>query len=47
VDLFGDVKEKHLTSGLNLVNPLAHIEKMSIQTQIIEMAEYVPTKKKE
>jgi regulator of protease activity HflC (stomatin/prohibitin superfamily) len=33
VDFFGTVSDKPLTPGINFVNPLAHVEKFSTQTQ--------------
>lgn len=44
VDLFGYVQESTLKSGINLVNPLAKVVKMSIQTQEIKETMDVPSK---
>ena len=44
VDFFGNVSENTLKSGINLVNPLANIIKMSVKTQEIKEAMDVPSK---
>jgi regulator of protease activity HflC (stomatin/prohibitin superfamily) len=44
VDVFGQVRDDPLPAGMNFVFPLASVVKMSIKTQIIELAENVPTK---
>jgi prohibitin 1 len=44
VDFFGTVQELTLKSGINFVNPLAKIVKMSIQTQEIKEVMDVPSK---
>ena len=44
VDVFGNVRESTLKSGINGVNPLARVVKMSIQTQEIKEAMDVPSK---
>jgi regulator of protease activity HflC (stomatin/prohibitin superfamily) len=44
VDLFGNVYPDPLTSGLQLVNPFAKVVQFNIKTQLLEMAEDVPTK---
>lgn len=44
VSLFGAVSDTPLDPGLNLVNPLATVTHMTVQTQIVTMAENVPTK---
>lgn len=44
VDLFGRVSPDTLKSGIQLVNPLARIVKMSIQTQEIKETMDVPSK---
>ncbi len=44
VDIFGNVQESTLKSGINFVNPLARIIKMSIQTQEIKETMDVPSK---
>src|SRR4249920_3929883 len=45
VDFFGTVQEGTLKSGINLVNPLAKVVKMSIQT--LELKETMDTPSKE
>lgn len=45
VDIFGNVQQTTLKSGINLVNPVARIIKMSIQTQ--ELKETMDTPSKE
>ncbi len=45
VDVFGNVQPATLNSGINLINPLARIVKMSIQTQ--EMKETMDTPSRE
>jgi regulator of protease activity HflC (stomatin/prohibitin superfamily) len=45
VDFFGTVQEGTLKSGINLVNPMARVVKMSIQT--LEMKETMDTPSKE
>ncbi len=44
VDLFGRVNPETLKSGIQFVNPLARVVKMSIQTQEIKEAMDVPSK---
>jgi regulator of protease activity HflC (stomatin/prohibitin superfamily) len=44
VDLFGSVSPHTLKSGLNLVNPLARVAKMSVKTQEIEEIMDVPSR---
>ncbi|NUN68699.1 MAG: prohibitin family protein [Bacteroidetes bacterium] len=44
VDFFGTVSENTLKSGINFVNPLARIVKMSIKTQEIKEVMDVPSK---
>eukprot|EP01006_Ploeotia_vitrea_P048206 TRINITY_DN67208_c7_g1_i1.p2 TRINITY_DN67208_c7_g1~~TRINITY_DN67208_c7_g1_i1.p2 ORF type:complete len:282 (-),score=44.74 TRINITY_DN67208_c7_g1_i1:1584-2429(-) len=44
IDLFGSVSSSPLQPGLTLVNPFASVVLMSVKTQIIEMAEDVPTR---
>jgi prohibitin 1 len=44
IDFFGNVSDKTLKSGINLVNPLARIIKFSIKTQEIEETMEVPSK---
>jgi len=44
VDLFGRVYDEPLTSGMALVNPFARVVKFTTKTQLVEMAEDVPTK---
>ena len=44
VDFFGNVSENTLKSGINMVNPLANIIKMSVKTQEIKEAMDVPSK---
>jgi prohibitin 1 len=43
VDLFGRVSPQTLKSGLNLVNPLARVAKMSVQTQDMKEVMDVPS----
>ena len=43
VDLFGRVSPETLKSGLNLVNPLARVVKMSIKTQDMKEVMDVPS----
>jgi regulator of protease activity HflC (stomatin/prohibitin superfamily) len=43
VDLFGNVSPRTLKSGLNLVNPLARVVKMSVKTQEIKEVMDVPS----
>lgn len=44
VDLFGQVSPNTLKSGIQVVNPLARIVKMSVQTQEIKETMEVPSK---
>ncbi len=44
VDVFGNVQESTLKAGINFVNPLARVVKMSIQTQEIKEVMDVPSK---
>ncbi|MFA6455380.1 MAG: prohibitin family protein [Bacteroidota bacterium] len=44
VDFFGTVSDNTLKSGINMVNPLARIVKMSIKTQEIKEVMDVPSK---
>jgi regulator of protease activity HflC (stomatin/prohibitin superfamily) len=44
VDFFGNVSDKALTSGINLVNPLAKVIKMSVRTQEDMETMTVPSK---
>uniref|UniRef100_A0A7S1IB59 Prohibitin n=1 Tax=Eutreptiella gymnastica TaxID=73025 RepID=A0A7S1IB59_9EUGL len=44
VDVFGSVSPNALQPGLRLVNPFAKVVPMSVQTQMVEVAEDVPTK---
>jgi prohibitin 1 len=44
VDFFGTVQEQTLKSGINIVNPLAKIVRMSIKTQEIKEVMDVPSK---
>lgn len=44
VDVFGEVRDEPLHAGMNFVFPLASVVRMSIKTQILELAENVPTK---
>ncbi len=44
IDFFGTVSENTLKSGINFVNPLARIVKMSIKTQEIKEVMEVPSK---
>jgi regulator of protease activity HflC (stomatin/prohibitin superfamily) len=44
VDFFGTVSDNTLKSGINFVNPLARISKMSIKTQEIKEVMDVPSK---
>jgi regulator of protease activity HflC (stomatin/prohibitin superfamily) len=44
IDLFGTVPDKTLKAGINLVNPLARIVKMSIKTQEMKEVMDVPSK---
>lgn len=44
IDFFGTVSENTLKSGVNFVNPLAKIVKMSIQTQELKEVMEVPSK---
>jgi regulator of protease activity HflC (stomatin/prohibitin superfamily) len=44
VDFLGNVSDKTLKSGVNIVNPIAKIEKFSIQTQQIKEVMNVPSK---
>ena len=45
VDLFGRVSPQTLKSGLNLVNPLARIAKMSVKTQDMKEVMDVPSRR--
>lgn len=44
VDFFGIVSKTSLKPGINLVNPFAKVEKMSVKTQEIKEVATVPTK---
>lgn len=44
VNLFGVVSENTLKSGINIINPLANVIKMSIQTQELKESMDVPSK---
>jgi|EP00670_Eutreptiella_braarudii_P009759 regulator of protease activity HflC (stomatin/prohibitin superfamily) len=44
VDVFGSVKPDPLHPGISIVNPFAKVVHMSVRTQLIEVAEEVPTK---
>jgi len=44
VDFFGTVQENTLKSGINLINPMANVIKMSVKTQEIKEAMDVPSK---
>jgi prohibitin 1 len=44
IDFFGTVSENTLKAGINIVNPLAKIVKMSIQTQELKEVMDVPSK---
>jgi regulator of protease activity HflC (stomatin/prohibitin superfamily) len=44
VDLFGSVSPQTLKSGLNLVNPLARVARMSVKTQEIKEVMEVPSR---
>ena len=44
IDFFGTVSESTLKSGINFVNPLARIVKMTIKTQEIKEVMEVPSK---
>lgn len=44
VDFFGTVSKNSLKPGINLVNPFARVEKMSVKTQEIKEIATVPTK---
>ena len=44
VDIFGRVRPDTLKAGIQLVNPLAHVVQMSIQTQEIKETMDVPSK---
>jgi regulator of protease activity HflC (stomatin/prohibitin superfamily) len=44
VDLFGSVSPHTLKSGLNLVNPLARVAKLSVKTQEIKEVTDVPSR---
>jgi prohibitin 1 len=44
IDFFGNVSDKTLKSGINVVNPLARIVKFSIKTQEIQESMEVPSK---
>lgn len=44
VDLFGSVSPRTLKSGLNLVNPLARVARMSVKTQEIKEVMEVPSR---
>jgi prohibitin 1 len=44
VDFFGTVSDNTLKAGINLVNPMARVVKMSIQTQEIKETMDVPSK---
>lgn len=44
VDFFGTVSNNSLKPGINLVNPFARVEKMSIKTQEVKEVATVPTK---
>src|SRR3989441_4388393 len=43
-DFFGSVSSSTLSPGINLVFPLTHVEKMSVQTQEIKEVAEVPSK---
>src|SRR5215467_13610793 len=44
VDFFGTVSPNSLKAGINFVNPLAHVVRMSIKTQEIKEIMDVPSK---
>ncbi len=44
VDFFGTVSDKHLNSGINLVNPLAKVINLSVRTQEATETMTVPSK---
>jgi regulator of protease activity HflC (stomatin/prohibitin superfamily) len=44
IDVFGKVPDRSLNPGIHLVNPFAHIEKMSIKTQELKETMSVPSK---
>jgi prohibitin 1 len=44
VEVFGAVRPLPLQAGMNFVFPLAKVHRMSVKTQILELAENVPTK---
>ncbi len=44
VNFFGTVSDNTLKAGINFVNPMANVEKMSIQTQEIKEVMDVPSK---
>lgn len=44
VNFFGTVSEKALNAGINVINPLANVIKMSIQTQEMKEVMDVPSK---
>ncbi|HUN65987.1 MAG TPA: prohibitin family protein [Bacteroidota bacterium] len=44
VDFFGTVKDETLKAGINLVNPLARVVKMSVQTQEVKETMDTPSK---
>jgi regulator of protease activity HflC (stomatin/prohibitin superfamily) len=44
IDFLGNVSDKNLKPGVNLVNPMAKIEKMSIKTQELKELMSVPSK---
>ena len=43
-DLFGTVYDKALHSGINMINPLLKIHKMSVRTQQLSETATVPSK---
>ena len=44
IDFFGSVSDKTLGPGVNFVNPMANVEKMSIKTQELKELMSVPSK---
>lgn len=44
VDLFGSVSQSTLKAGINLVNPLARVHKLSVKTQEVKEVMDVPSK---
>ncbi len=44
VDIFGKVRDSSLSSGLNIVNPLAKVVRMSVKTQEVMQSLEVPSK---